>query len=106
MTIPTSVSPGAPISLPITSEIRSSALLPSAFFTIEKKEIVAGELKSRRMSLEEILAAGIDVDDPANQQIYKFEIQLTYEEETITSEAIIDSEGKKLDEQKKYRKLY
>ena len=90
--------------LPAKKEVQVNPnIVTEVVFTIEKKEIVAGELKSRRMSLEEILAAGIDVDDPANQQIYKFEIQLTYEEETITSEAIIDSEGKKLSDPEKFK---
>jgi len=45
---------------------------------VVKKDIVVGELKVERMTLEQIKAAGIDVSDPANQFVYEFNIKLTY----------------------------
>ncbi len=45
---------------------------------IEKKEIIVGELTHERMTLDEIIAAGIDPYKPENQNIYRFEIVLTY----------------------------
>lgn len=89
--------------LPAKKDVQVNAnAVTKITFTIEHKDIVVGELKSHRMTLEEILAAGIDVDDPANQQVYKFQIQLTYEEEVIETEAVINSEGKKLSDPEQF----
>ncbi|MDR1320119.1 MAG: cell wall-binding repeat-containing protein [Gracilibacteraceae bacterium] len=38
---------------------------------------ITGKLTWERMDMAAILAAGIDVRDPANQQVYKFTIQMT-----------------------------
>ena len=46
---------------------------------IEKGELVVGELKVRRMELDEILEAGIDVRAPENQFVYEFEVTLEFE---------------------------
>jgi len=41
-------------------------------------DFVTGGLEAERMTLDEIVAAGIDVTDPANQFVFKFEIELEY----------------------------
>lgn len=43
-----------------------------------KSEIIAGTLEAERMTVEEIENVGIDTNDPANQFVYKFEIELEY----------------------------
>lgn len=55
---------------------------------IEKKEIIIGELTHKRMTLDEIIAAGIDPYHPENQNVYKFEIVLTYGTEQYTASGI------------------
>lgn len=46
--------------------------------TLVKQPIVTGEFEINRMTLDEIKAAGIDVSDPANQQMMKVNIHLEY----------------------------
>ncbi|MDQ2085051.1 PKD domain-containing protein [Herbivorax sp. ANBcel31] len=46
---------------------------------IEKGELVVGELDVRRMELDEIIEAGIDVTAPENQYVYEFEVTLEFE---------------------------
>lgn len=55
---------------------------------IEKKEIIIGELTHERMTLDEIIAAGINPYLPENQNVYKFEIVLTYGTEQYTASGI------------------
>lgn len=45
---------------------------------LPKGSVVTGELKATRMNLDEIIAAGIDITNPANQYAYKFEIGLGF----------------------------
>ncbi|HOJ11923.1 MAG TPA: Ig-like domain-containing protein, partial [Clostridiales bacterium] len=45
---------------------------------LPKGSVVTGELKAERMDIDEIIAAGIDITDPANQNAYKFEIGLGF----------------------------
>ena len=47
---------------------------------ISSQSVVAGELTVKEMTLEEILAAGIDTSDPDNTHVYKYEIKLRFEE--------------------------
>ena len=46
---------------------------------IVESDIVVGELTWKRMTLAEIKAAGIDVYAPENQNMFKYEIQITYQ---------------------------
>ena len=61
-----------------------------------KKDIVVGELTVERMTLEEIIAAGIDVTDPANQQVFHFTIHLTYGEYEALIDTMYNGEGEVL----------
>ncbi|MGE5416695.1 MAG: Ig-like domain-containing protein [Acidobacteriota bacterium] len=58
---------------------------------LKRGQIVTGEMNVRRMTLDEITAAGIDVNDPANQFIYKFEVHLAFSNEPF--ELITNGEG-------------
>lgn len=62
---------------------------------LRKSELVVGELNVRRMALEEIMAAGIDVQAPENQHVYKFAVHLVFEQEPLPVEYVyINGKGK------------
>lgn len=46
--------------------------------TTVEEEIVTGGFEITRMTFDEIVAAGIDVYDPANQNVYSAKVQVTY----------------------------
>ncbi len=50
-----------------------------------KKNIVIGSLTWERMTLEDIIEAGIDTSDPENQNIYSFEVKIVIGEEEIVA---------------------
>ena len=43
-----------------------------------KQDIVTGEFEITRMTFDEVVAAGIDVNDPANQNIYRAKVRVFY----------------------------
>lgn len=47
-------------------------------FKLGKLDFIEGKLTSTEMTYDEIVAAGIDVNDPDNQHIYKFEVKLEF----------------------------
>ena len=61
-----------------------------------QKDLVVGDLTVERMTLEEIIAAGIDVTDPANQQVFHFTIHLTYGTYEAMIETMYNGEGEVL----------
>jgi len=77
--------------LPAKIDVQIIKNSDDAFYTviIEKKEIIVGELTHERMTLDEIIAAGIDPYAPENQNVYKFEIVLTYGAEEYVASGII-----------------
>ena len=56
-------------------------------FRMEESPMVTGTLTAERMTLAEIEAAGIDISDPANQQMFHFSIHLEYGTTPITVSA-------------------
>ena len=50
---------------------------------IQKGELVVGEMYVRRMALEEIVAAGIDIHAPENQFVYNFEVHLEFNQQPL-----------------------
>lgn len=68
---------------------------------MEKKNIVAGNLDVKEMTLDEIIAAGIDIREPANQQVYEFTIQLTYGTYSDKFKVVTNSAGTILSDPKK-----
>lgn len=46
--------------------------------TTVEQQIVTGEFEVTRMTFDEIVAAGIDVYDPANQNVYSGTVRITY----------------------------
>ncbi|MCL1808197.1 MAG: leucine-rich repeat protein, partial [Clostridiales bacterium] len=51
--------------------------------TLVRKQMIEGFFEIHRMSLEEIVAAGIDISDPANQYIVKFDVYLKYGNQSV-----------------------
>ena len=69
-----------------------------------EQEIVVGEFEITRMTLDEIIAAGIDIYDPANQNVYQVVVRVYYgsrpltisymrNDEEVLSYEITDSNG-------------
>ena len=56
--------------------------------TMVNQPIVTGEFEVNRMTLDEIIAAGIDVTDPANQQVVRMIIHLEYGNKPITMNVV------------------
>ncbi|MDY4255562.1 MAG: PKD domain-containing protein [Oscillospiraceae bacterium] len=46
--------------------------------TLIKQEIVTGEFEVKRMTFDEIIAAGFDISKPENQNLYSVSLQITY----------------------------
>ncbi|QHT59374.1 PKD domain-containing protein [Paenibacillus lycopersici] len=57
--------------------------------SIKKGKLVVGEPNVHRMSLEEIVAAGIDANAPENQHVFKFEVRLTFAQQPLPVEYLI-----------------
>ena len=55
-----------------------SGVTTNAQLTLVKQDIVSGSFNVREMTFEEIAAAGLDVNDPANQQVYRATVTLRY----------------------------
>ncbi|MGM9524314.1 MAG: PKD domain-containing protein [Faecousia sp.] len=87
-----------------TVTVLSNASRTVSLILVEE-ELVTGEFEITRMTLDEIVAAGIDIYDPANQNIYQVKVQVTYGSSPLTisytrndtsvlSYTITDSNGK------------
>jgi hypothetical protein len=50
----------------------------TASVTLSAGEVAAAEVKSKELNYEEIVAAGINPSEPANQNVYKFVIKLAF----------------------------
>lgn len=55
-----------------------SGVTADAQLTLVKQDIISGNFDVREMTFDEITAAGIDVNDPANQQVYRATVTLKY----------------------------
>ncbi|MCD7745609.1 MAG: leucine-rich repeat protein, partial [Lachnospiraceae bacterium] len=58
-----------------------------------EQPIVTGEFEITRMTLDEIIAAGIDVTDPANQNVVQVTIHLTYGTTPVTLNVLANTDG-------------
>jgi hypothetical protein len=50
----------------------------AATLTIASGEVATSSLKSKELNEEQIIAAGIDPSNPANQNVYEFEVKLAF----------------------------
>jgi hypothetical protein len=50
----------------------------AASVTLEAGEVATSSLKSKELTEEQIIAAGIDPNNPANQNVYEFEVKLAF----------------------------
>lgn len=53
-------------------------------FVLEETKIVVGDIKTTKLSFDEIKAAGIDVYAPGNQNVFRYEINLNYNSKPYT----------------------
>jgi len=58
-----------------------------------KSEVVIGSMTATKMTLDEIKKAGIDVTAPGNQNVFKYEINLVYQNKPYTVTHIEKSSG-------------
>ncbi|MCD8124003.1 MAG: leucine-rich repeat protein [Lachnospiraceae bacterium] len=80
--------------LPVTKSITVAAGETATLeITMTAQPIVSGEFEVTRMTLDEIIAAGIDVTDPANQNLVRITIHLKYDSETIETVVYDDGNG-------------
>jgi len=56
-----------------------------AALQLEAGEVVATKTTAERLDRDQIIAAGIDPDDPANQHVYQFEVHLAFENDPTPS---------------------
>ncbi len=95
--------------LPVKKEtvVLANATRTVTLTTVEE-ELVTGHFEITRMTFDEIVAAGIDVYDPANQHVYSATVRVTYgstpltlnyyrNDSTILSFGVTDSNGKPVD---------
>ena len=73
--------------LPVKKEVQiTEKQTTEVSLTLVKKDMIVGDLTVRRMTLEEIKAAGIKLDEEANQNVFKFKTTLYYKGEEIPVE--------------------
>lgn len=54
---------------------------PSFTVVLRSVDIVVGSLTATEMTLDEIIEAGIDIDDPDNQHVYRFAVVLEFNDD-------------------------
>ncbi|MGH2473954.1 MAG: PKD domain-containing protein, partial [Candidatus Limnocylindrales bacterium] len=64
--------------LPVVGRARVSGGLGTAGVTLERGAVGEATLEQRQLTIDEIITAGIDVNDPANLNILEFEIKLGF----------------------------
>ena len=84
--------------LPVKKEV---VVLQNATRTVTlttvKEEIVTGEFEITRMTFDEIVAAGIDVYDPANRNVYSATVRVFYSSSPPISVSYVRNDSKILD---------
>ena len=63
---------------PLVGHVKVSAGAGTATLTLLTGEVATSTLKSHELTLPEIEALGINVNDPANQHVYEFEVRLAF----------------------------
>lgn len=80
--------------LPVKKSIAVKAGAESQLeITMVKEPIVTGEFEIDRMTLDEIIAAGIDTTDPANQQVVKVTLHLVYGSTPVTMNVVTNGKN-------------
>jgi len=70
---------------------------PAVAVNLTEKELITGTLTSRPLDLNEMLALGIDINDPANQFVYEYSIDFLYKGHDIAFHAKVNLSGEILD---------
>ena len=61
--------------------------------TMNRSDWLVGVLSAKRMTLEEIMDAGIDIRDPDNQFVWEFTVEITLEGRTFREPVLINDKG-------------
>ena len=64
--------------LPAISRARVAGGIGTASVTLQPGAVGTATLEQRRLTLDEIIAAGIDINDPANRNVLEFQISLGF----------------------------
>ena len=67
---------------PLVGNVAVTGGAGTTTLTLVSGEVATSTLKSHELNLKEIEAAGINVNDPANQHVYEFEVRLAFIEGT------------------------
>ena len=78
---------------PAVGHVLVSGGAGQATVTLASGAIATSTLKNKEMTLAEIEAAGIDTNDPANQNVYEFEVRLAFFDEPVTLGCHVNSAG-------------
>lgn len=80
--------------LPVTKQvILSGGTTKTAELIMVEQPIVTGEFEVKRMTLEEIIAAGIDIYNPANQNCVHAVMKLTYGDQSVDIDYTYNGNG-------------
>ena len=80
--------------LPVTKQaVLAGSTTRSVELIMVHQPIVTGEFEVHRMTLEEIKAAGIDVNDPANQNCVSVTVQMSYGEQMVGFDFVRNEQG-------------
>ncbi|MBO9521157.1 MAG: Ig-like domain repeat protein [Nocardioidaceae bacterium] len=74
----------APGYRPATTSITVSGGAGFASLALERGEVGASELTTKRLTPDEAIDLGIDPEAPGNQNIFQFEINLSFEDTTVS----------------------
>lgn len=81
--------------LPVYEQVTVEAdKLSKLTIELQKSELIKADFNAERMDMEDITAAGIDVDDPENRWIYQFEAHLAFHGKNIHIKYYGDDTGK------------
>jgi hypothetical protein len=78
---------------PAVGHVAVSGGVGHATVALASGALATSTLKSKEMTLAEIEAAGIDTSDPANQNVYEFEVKLAFFDEPVLLGCHINSAG-------------
>jgi lysophospholipase L1-like esterase len=83
----------APGHVPATADLTVDHGAGAAAVTLRPGAVAAATLSVHRMTLAEILAAGIDPNDPANQHVYSFKTRLSFGGADVIKDCFAGSGG-------------
>ena len=78
---------------PGTAKVQVQGGVGSASVDLVSGQVVSATLQSRRLDRNEIIAAGIDPNDPANQNVYQFAVHLAFVDSDVPFSGYVNAGG-------------